>query len=197
MNVHVFTNSFTHINATNPQHTKLFHYLHAYTMCSILNRNWDYKYSTLFFLSSYSFTHLFNSLAQKKLSLSLCKKLLTSIMTAKTPTPKFDTGKNPLTFTILPEENDEGRDFVPKPPMLKEKLSNWANQILIPFYLSSKLLAFLGSYLTTKSHFGKVKKFFPIYPVTMPSVFEEHTLDLSFMDKPTRVFRFAPLTRSK
>lgn len=41
-------------------------------------------------------------------------------MATKTLTPKFNTGKNPLAFTIFPEENDEGRDFIPEPPLLME-----------------------------------------------------------------------------
>lgn len=118
-------------------------------------------------------------------------------MAAKTPTQKLDNSKNPLPFTIFPEENDEGRDFVPEPPLLKEKISNWANQVLIPFSLSSKLLAFLGSYPTAKSHSGKVKNFFLGYPVTMPSTFKKRAIDLSFMDKPARVFRSSPQTQSK
>lgn len=89
---------------------------------------------------------------------------------------------------IFPEENDEARKFIPEPPLLKMKISNWVNQVLVPFSLSGKLLAFLGPYPTVKSHSKKVKNFFPGYPVTMPSVFKERTLDLSFMDKPARVF---------
>ena len=101
---------------------------------------------------------------------------------------KFDTDKNPLAFTIFPEENNEGRDFVPEPPLLKEKISNWMNLVLIPFSLPGKLLALLGPYPIAKSHSGKVKNFFPGFPVIMTSAFEEHALDLSFMDKLARVF---------
>lgn len=118
-------------------------------------------------------------------------------MATKTPIPKLDTDKNPLAFTILLEENAEGRDFIPEPPLLKEKISNWPNQVLIPFSLSGKLLKLLSPYPTVKSHSGKVKNFFLGYPITMPSVLEERILDISFMDKPAHVFRSTPLTQSK
>lgn len=32
---------------------------------------------------------------------------------------KLDTGENPMAFTILPSEGDEGRYFIPEPPMAK------------------------------------------------------------------------------
>lgn len=118
-------------------------------------------------------------------------------MASKTQTQKIDTSRNPLAFTTLLEENSEGKDFIPEPPLLIEKISNWANQLLIPFSLSGKFLAFLGPYLTAKTHSGKVKNFFPSYPITMPSAFEEHALDLSFMDKLAPVFLSTPPTQSK
>lgn len=46
-------------------------------------------------------------------------------MVANTSSNKLDTGKNPMTYTIFPSENDEGRDFVPEPPLTKEKISIW------------------------------------------------------------------------
>lgn len=46
-------------------------------------------------------------------------------MEATTSSSKIDTGKNPMAFMILPIEVDEGRDFVPEPPMAKEKISIW------------------------------------------------------------------------
>lgn len=102
-----------------------------------------------------------------------------------------------MAYMIFPSENDEGRDFVPEPPMAKEKISIWQKQVLIPFTLSSKLLAFLEPYTIAKSQLEKVKNFFPCYLVTTPSGFEEHCLDLSFMETPTRVFQSAPPTQSK
>lgn len=72
--------------------------------------------------------------------------------------------------------------------MAKEKISIWQNDVLIPFIAYGKLLAFLGSYPTTKSQPVKVKNLFPCYHVTMPYVFEEHSLDLSYMEAPTHVF---------
>lgn len=88
-------------------------------------------------------------------------------------------------------------DFAPELPLSKDKISNWENRVLIPFSFSGKLLAFLGPYPTANSNAGKVKNFFPGYPITMPSPFEEHALDLSFMDKHARVFRSAPPTQNK
>lgn len=64
-------------------------------------------------------------------------------MTTNASSNKFDTIKNPMAYTNLPSENDEGRDFIPEPPMAKERNSIWKKQILIPFTLSGKLLAFL------------------------------------------------------
>lgn len=118
-------------------------------------------------------------------------------MAANTSSNKFDTRKNPMAYTILPSEDDEGKDFVPKPPMSIEKIVAWQHRVLIPFTLFSKLLAFLGPYPTAKSHTKKVENFFPGYPVTMPSAFEERSLHLSFLETPACVFRSAPPTQGK
>lgn len=48
-----------------------------------------------------------------------------------------------------------------------------------------------------KSQSRKVKNFFPCYHVTMTYTFEECSLDLSFMEAPTRVFRSAPPAQNK
>lgn len=98
---------------------------------------------------------------------------------------------------IPASEDDNGRDFVLKPLLAKEKITIWAKQLLIHFSLSDKLLAFLGMFLTAKSHPGKVINFFPCYPVAMPSAFKEHSLDLSFMKIPMCVFRSAPPSQNK
>lgn len=102
-----------------------------------------------------------------------------------------------MTYTTLPSEDDEVRYFVPKPPIPKEKIVARQHQVLNPFTLSGKLLAFLGPYPTAKTHAKKVKNFFSGYPINMPSTFEERSLDLSFMETHTRVFRSAPPTQSK
>ena len=46
-------------------------------------------------------------------------------MEANTSSNKFDIRKSPMAFTILPSEDDEGMDFVPEPPMSKEKNAFW------------------------------------------------------------------------
>lgn len=106
--------------------------------------------------------HIFDLLTQNNPSLSLAKTLLTSTMAAKTLTPKSDTGKNPLAFMIFPDENDQGGDFLSEPQSLKEKVSNWVNQVLILFSLSGKLLAFLGSYPTASHILGKLRTSFQV-----------------------------------
>lgn len=67
----------------------------------------------------------------------------------------FVTGKHPMSYTTLPSKNDEGINFVPEPPMAKERISIWKKQILIPFTLFGKLLAFLGPYPTAKTQTEK------------------------------------------
>lgn len=110
---------------------------------------------------------------------------------------KIDTGKNPLIFMISASEGNDRRCFIPEPSTAKEKITIWQKQILIPFSLSNKLLAFLGPFLTAKSQPGKVKDLFSCYPIAMPYMFEEFSLDLIFMETPKRVFRYAPSTQNK
>lgn len=78
--------------------------------------------------------------------------------------------------------------------MSKEKIIVWQYQVLIPFTLSSRLLAFIGPCPTAKPHTEKVKNFFSGYAIIMPSAFEECSLDLSFMETPACVFRSSPPT---
>lgn len=98
---------------------------------------------------------------------------------------------------IFPSENDEGRDFISKPSMTKEKISIRKKQAPIPFTLSGNLLAFLRLYPTAKSQPEKVNNFSQCYLITMPSAFKERCLDLSFMETFTRVFQSASPTQSK
>lgn len=67
----------------------------------------------------------------------------------------------------------------------------------MPLTHFGKFLVFLRPYPTTKSIPGKVKNLFPCYPITMPSTFEERSHDLFFRETHARVFRSAPLTKSK
>lgn len=93
-----------------------------------------------------------------------------------------------MAYTIFTSEDDEGRDFIPEPSMSKEKIVAWQHQVLIPFTLSTKVVAFLGPCPTAKTHTENVKNFIPGYPVTMPLVFEERSLDLSFRETHVCVF---------
>lgn len=54
-------------------------------------------------------------------------------MAAKTSSNKFDTGKKPMAYKILPSEDDEGKDLVSESPMSKEKKVAWQHQVLISF----------------------------------------------------------------
>lgn len=112
----------------------------------------------------------------QKTLFSLQQTLQTSLMAANTSSNKFDIGKKPMAYTILPSETEEGRDYVPESPMDKEKISIWKKQVLIRFTLSGKLSAFLGPYPTDKTQPEKVKNFFPCYPVTMPSASNNYLL---------------------
>lgn len=38
----------------------------------------------------------------------------------------------------------DGKEYVPEPPFAEEKAKIWSSQVLIPFSLSDKPLAFLG-----------------------------------------------------
>lgn len=69
--------------------------------------------------------------------------------------------------------------------------------MLIPFSLFDKLFSFLISFPTAKSHPENVKNFFPCYPIVMLSEFEEYSLNLTFMETHTRVFRSAPPSQNK
>ncbi|KAI5419991.1 hypothetical protein KIW84_043963 [Lathyrus oleraceus] len=108
-----------------------------------------------------------------------------------------NTRKNSLAFTILLNEDEDAIDYIPEPLSSDEKTSIWAKHVLIPYSLHNKLHAFLDTYPTKMSHAGKVSRFFPSYSVTFPFVFKKHTLDLSFMVKPARVFLSAPHAPNK
>lgn len=108
-----------------------------------------------------------------------------------------ETGKNPLAFTIFPNEDEEVIDYIPEPHSSDEKTAIREKQVLIPYSIHNKLYAFLGPYPIKRSYVGKVSRFFPGYSTSFPSTFEECTLNLSFMVKPTCVFRSAPPTLSK
>lgn len=127
---------------------------------------------------------------QRKPHFLLHQAFQNSNIAASTSTLKVNTGKNPLTFAL--PESEEGQSFIPKPPQEKEKNFIWRSQVLIPFSLSYKMLAFLGPYPSPKLHPKKVNELFPYFIPTMPSAFEQHALDLKFTDPFERVFRSSP-----
>ncbi|KAI5403588.1 hypothetical protein KIW84_050954 [Lathyrus oleraceus] len=83
---------------------------------------------------------------QQTLSLFLQKSSLSSMETTKTMPLKSGIGKNSIAFTIPPDTDEEGKYYIPEPPLSKEKIVIWAKQVHIPLSLSNKLFFSISNY---------------------------------------------------
>src|SRR3954463_14801848 len=96
--------------------------------------------------------------------------------TTNTNTTVYATGSNPLGAIISREEEEKGLDFVPQPKLTEAKAIIWQNQMLIPFQITNKLVAFSGSLPDHHSHPGQTTGFFTSFKTTMPVAFDNHAL---------------------
>lgn len=106
-----------------------------------------YKYQAQIFIlissSLQAFTRISLFTQQKKpiFQKSLTKETMVAFITSA---PFI--GKNPSAFLIPTSEEEKGSDFVPEPPLDKEKTFVWVKHVLILFSFSDKLLVFLGPF---------------------------------------------------
>ena len=86
----------------------------------------------------------------------------------------------------------DGKAYVPEPPFSEEKAKIWQSQVLIPFSLDEKPLAFLGPLpIDTPSEIFVDDKgaFFPTSNTTKPLISSPNPIFLQYID---RNFRTAP-----
>ncbi|XP_058742059.1 verprolin-like [Vicia villosa] len=115
-----------------------------------------------------------------------------------TNTTVYATGANPLGFIMSREEEEQGLDFIPQPNLTEAKAIIWQNQMLIPFQITDKLMAFSGPLPNHRYHPEQTTGFFPCFQTTMPVAFDKpRPLDLKFMDPSLRVFRSTPAPGNK
>lgn len=108
----------------------------------------------------------------------------------------YTTDNNPIAFKLTAKE---GINRIPQPQSSDEALiKNWQCQMLIPFVVNRKLLAFHGPLADQKSSPKAVATFFPGYKLAAPPAFDKSvTLDVRFMEAKARVFRFIPTPGNK
>lgn len=65
--------------------------------------------------------------------------------------------------------------------------------MVIPFFVTGKLISFHGPYPDTKTQPNNVQSHFPGFTLTLPPAFEKDgTIDIKFMDPKARFFRSMP-----
>lgn len=108
----------------------------------------------------------------------------------------YDIGQYPIAFKLTVKE---GMKITSQPSSSDEAiLKNWQNQLVIPFVVDKKLLAFHGTLIDAKSSPTKVAPFFPGYKPVMPPAFDRSVaLDVKFMEAKARGFLFVPTHGNK
>lgn len=108
----------------------------------------------------------------------------------------YATENNPIAFKLTAKE---GVKRIPQPtPSYKTVVKNWQRQMLIPFVVVRKLLAFHGLLVDQKSSLKAVVAFFPGYKPAAPPAFDKSiVLDVRFMEAKVRVFRSMPTPGNK
>lgn len=107
-----------------------------------------------------------------------------------------DVGDNHVAFCL---PNAQGVTSVPQPFFKDEMVvKNWRYQMLIPFTVGEKLVAFHGPLFDSRTNPSKIQAFFPCYPQAIPLAFQRDVvLDLKFMNPKRRVFRSMPSLGNK
>lgn len=108
----------------------------------------------------------------------------------------FNTGNNPIAFNLTEEESLKP---IPQPTSTDEAVVKiWQLQMLIPFVVDDKLIAFHGPYPDTKTQPRNVQSYFPCFTPALPPDFEKNgSIDLKFMDQKARVFRLISTSGNK
>lgn len=84
----------------------------------------------------------------------------------------------------------DGKEYVLEPPFAEEKAKIWRSQVLIPFSLSDKPLAFLGPFPENRQpEITKKNSFFPTSHLSEPLVSSQKPFSLCYVE---RNFRTAP-----
>ncbi|XP_058787635.1 uncharacterized protein LOC131661987 [Vicia villosa] len=157
----------------------------------------------LLFISFFSFPSLLKRFRKKHPSFLTFNHFLLllpyiTMAAATTNTTVYATGANPLGFIMSREEEEQGLDFVPQPNLTEAKAIIWQNQMLIPFQITDRLMAFSGPLPDHRYHPEQTTGFFPCFQTTMPVAFDKpRPLDLKFMDPSLRVFRSTPAPGNK
>lgn len=84
----------------------------------------------------------------------------------------------------------DGKEYVPEPPFMEEKTKVWESQVINPFYLEGKPLAFLGPLPTEAPSTITIEDneaFFPTSTFTKPIVSVSKTLTLCYVDRNFRI----------
>lgn len=105
--------------------------------------------------------------------------------------------QQPSRFTLNDKDESKGLQIVPQPTKKEANIAIWKTQMLIPFLIVDKLLAFNESYPDPKSSLDRNQKFFSCHTFAFPLVFELCALDLRCLDPTTRVFRLVPTFGNK
>lgn len=108
----------------------------------------------------------------------------------------FSTGGNPIEFKLNAIESTK---HIPQPVSSDETVIKiWQHQMLIPFVIDRKLVAFPGPLPDTESTPKVVQGFFPYYvPAAPPAFDKDGVIDVRFMDPKARVFRSMPTPGNK
>lgn len=108
----------------------------------------------------------------------------------------FNIDDNPIAFHLNAKESMKR---IPQPVSSDEAaIKIWKHQMLIPFVVDKKLVAFHGPLAEPKSSLKVVPGFFPGYgPAAPPSFDKVGVIDVRFMDSKARVFRSMPTPSNK
>jgi hypothetical protein len=78
----------------------------------------------------------------------------------------------------------DGKEYVPEPPFAEEKAKIWRSQVLIPFSLSDKPLAFLGPLQENRQpEITKENSFFPTSHLSEPLVSSQKPFSLRYVER--------------
>lgn len=108
----------------------------------------------------------------------------------------FNAGNNPVAFQLTETDNMKP---IPQTTSTDEVVVKiWQCQMLIPFVVTGKLVAFHGPYPDNQIQPKTIQTHFSSYTPSLPLAFEKDgTIDIKFMDPKARVFKSMPTPGNK
>ena len=119
------------------------------------------------------------------------KELYSAFIMATASDTLFNTGNNPIAFSVYGKQS---LNYVPDPPSkVESKIQALKDQMLAPFVVANRLFSFHEPYQAQETHPKTVNQYFPYFlPATLSAFNHTQPIDNRFMVYDIAIFTSIP-----